>query len=189
MEGNHNIYDIIFINTELKKMDGKQLGKCIRKKYWVDVVAIVYVSSKISKIVQLLEVMPSGFIQKPFKQKELYNVLNNVISAIEKHKLKVFSFRVAGVTYKVPLHEILYFESRNKVIDVYTITEKKSFYSTLCGIEAELESQEFLHIHKSYLVNGRHIIQYSYDKVTLTNHVELPISQTRRKKIKSMLTQ
>lgn len=187
MENSNNIYDAIFINTELKKMDGVQLGKNIRRKYWVDIVSIVYFSSMISRALQLFEIMPSDFILKPFNRKSIHKALKLVISTIDRNRQKIFSFKIAGVTYKVPLEEILYFESKNKIVNIYTQKEKRSFYSTLGGIEEILGNQDFFHIHKSYLVNKQHVIRYYYDKVILTNLVELPISQTRRKEIKSIL--
>ena len=51
-------------------------------------------------------------------------------------------------------------------------------------LENELESDGFLRIQKSYLVNMAHIKKLNYDKVVLSNGEELPVSQKRYAQIK-----
>lgn len=183
---NNAIYDIVFIDTELKVINGIKLGKVIREKYWVDMIAIIYISTKITTALQLFEIMPSDFILKPISEKDICKALDFIIFTTYKRKLRVFNFKIAGIIYKVSLEEILYFESNNKIINIYTKYEKKSFYSTLDKVEKQLVNQNFFRIHKSYFVNWKYVSQCSCNKIVLNNNIELPISQTYRKDIKSI---
>lgn len=186
MSGN-NIFDVYFIDTCVEKMNGIQVGKFIRMRYGADICSIVYFSSNMTNVLQLFEIMPISLIIRPFDKKKIVEAIKLAIACVNKNNQKLFSFRVAGMTYKVPVEEILYFESSNKIVNIYMANKIQSFYSTLSGIEEQLNSQQFFHIHKSYLVNWKYVIQYYYDKVLLTNKVELPISQTHRKEIRSIM--
>ena len=56
---------------------------------------------------------------------------------------------------------------------------KYTLYSTLNDMEKELDNNEFLRIHQSYLVNMKHIEKVSRYEVSLTNGVKLEIPKAR----------
>ena len=52
------------------------------------------------------------------------------------------------------------------------------------GMVSQLSRYGFLLIHKSYLINTVHIRKYTYENVEMSNHVILPIAQSKRKEIR-----
>lgn len=72
-----------------------------------------------------------------------------------------------------------YLESKNHCVLVHldgirqTPEGSPSFYATLDEAEHEFASSAFLRIHKSYLINGDHILQMSNYKVLLDTGMTL----------------
>ena len=97
----------------------------------------------------------------------------------------VFVFQKNHVLERIPLSNILYFESKNRKLFIVTQIECIEFYEKLDEIEKRLPVQ-FLRIHKSFLVNYSHIRQFHYDEVIMSNQKNLPISQSKRKAIKEV---
>ena len=64
--------------------------------------------------------------------------------------------------------------------------EKFEFYGSLENIYSELKGSKFLFVHKSFIVNYRYIKEYEYEQVIMVDSTVLPISQSRRKAIRSM---
>ncbi len=62
--------------------------------------------------------------------------------------------------------------------------EIHKFYGKLSEIKQKLENNNFISIHKSYLVNYCHVIEYQYEHVKMSNNTMLPISQQHRKVVR-----
>ncbi|NRR75140.1 LytTR family transcriptional regulator DNA-binding domain-containing protein [Tetragenococcus halophilus] len=60
-------------------------------------------------------------------------------------------------------------------------------YGTLNGMQNKLAQDHFVRIHQSYLVNLKHLINAKNYKATLTQGIELPISQNLFSKVKQRL--
>jgi len=89
------------------------------------------------------------------------------------------------VNHKIPMREILYFESNKR--KVFIVTEKGTFvaYAKLNDIEESLKQSKvpFLRVHQSYLVNYKHVEGQAYDFVVMDNSKKISISEDRRKLI------
>lgn len=66
-------------------------------------------------------------------------------------------------------------------------SEINEFYGKLSEIQRTLEQNDFILIHKSYLINYYHVVEYQYEFVKMSNTVILPISQQHRKAVRSKL--
>ena len=89
---------------------------------------------------------------------------------------------------KVPLRNILYFEVQNHTIYAHILDYSRDhlcYAGKISSIESDLNNKGFLRIHKSYLVNMKHIERITKTHVHLTNSIELPCS---RKNYSEILT-
>lgn len=179
-------YDVICLDIQMQEMDGVEAARQIRR---LDrVVELIYVTSYDSYMKKVFEVSPSGFIVKPLDQKEFettfYRVLQTVIGQDAYYR-----FRYNKEEYKLPIRDILYFTSELR--KTYIIEEGGRYmeYRKLNDISKILEQGKgmFVRIHKSYLVNYRHILRFSYDTVKLSNGEVLPVSSHRKQEVEEQL--
>lgn len=104
------------------------------------------------------------------------------------HTDEVLRFSVSGETYMVPYKNIIYLESRRRIIYLHTQKPERvrdHFYATIEKMTKELEAFGFLRVQKSYLVNMAYINKLNYDWVLLDNGEELPVSQKHYAEIKA----
>lgn len=80
--------------------------------------------------------------------------------------------------------EVLYIKSDDKLCTIHTETESFVARTTL----RNMQHSQFLHIHRSYLVNLRYIESIRRYKATLTDGTQLPIGKERYMEIQKQLT-
>lgn len=179
-------YDIICMDIQMREMDGVEAARQIRK---LDrVVELIYVTSYDSYMKEVFEVTPSGFIVKPLNQKEFETTFCRVMRTVIGQDA-YYRFRYKKEEYKLLIRNILYFTSDLR--KTYIVEEGGRYmeYRKLNDISKNLgqENGMFVRIHKSYLVNYRHIVRFSYDTVKLSNEEVLPVSSHRKQEVDEQL--
>lgn len=179
-----NMYDIIYLDIEMKKMNGIEVAKYIRNVD--DVVVLIYVSSYDSYLMDLFQVEPFRFIKKPIKKLYFEEVF---LKAYQKviDKCAYFYYRYNKMDYKVLVRDILYFESKGRTVRIVMSSgDIRKFYGKLDEAEKMLLKGKipFLRIHQSYLVNFHQIVSISYTKVVMNKDIELQISEERQRQIR-----
>ncbi|WP_097026713.1 LytR/AlgR family response regulator transcription factor [Clostridium peptidivorans] len=183
---NQSNFDLIFLDIELKLLNGVEVGRKIREEMKNDIVQIVYISGKQGYAMDLFEIRPMNFLVKPLSKEKITQVVKKFIELSQRGN-QFFEFNSGKTLYKIPLKDILYFESEMKKIRVITKDSTKECYRKLSDVQQVIGNSHFLFIHKSYLVNYFYVAEYQYDSIKLTNGDILPISQNHRKDIRQKL--
>lgn len=182
-EGNY--LDILFLDIELFKMTGIEVGRYIRNQLDNMRMQIVYISGKASYAQQLFKTQPLDFLVKPISQNQINDVMEMAIRIINK-KNERFEFRQGKDYYYVPMGDILYLGSEGRKIRVVTLKTTFEFYGKLKMVASRL-SEDFIVIHKSYIVNREHVFRYTYEQVELIDGTILTISNINRKHVRDKL--
>lgn len=181
--GNH--LDILFLDIELFKMTGIEVGNYIRKQLDDMGMQIVYISGKSSYAQQLFKTQPLDFLVKPISQLQINDTMETAIKIIKKKKER-FEFRQGKEYYYVPMGDIVYFGSERRKIKVITMKATFEFYGRLKEVAKRL-SQDFIVIHQSYIVNREYVFRYTYEMVELVNGTVLTISPANRKLVRDRI--
>ncbi len=84
--GNH--LDILFLDIELFKITGIEVGNYIRKQLDDRGMQIVYISGKASYAQQLFKTQPLDFLVKPILQEQINETIETAVRIINKKKEK-----------------------------------------------------------------------------------------------------
>jgi two-component system, LytTR family, response regulator LytT len=168
---------IVLLDIRMEgEKDGLEIGEYLNNK---TTISFIYITahSDVAMVKKIIETQPAGYITKPIKKSDLYASINLALSRqqmpVERKMLKVkdgYSFVL------IPLDEILYLESDGNYVHVISENRKLLVRQSLDSIAMELESEQFFKVHRSYIVNTSHVIQYSRKEVKLKGHI-LPISR------------
>lgn len=181
--GNH--FSLIFLDIELKLLNGIGVGKKIREELCDETVHIVFISGKPGYAMELFAIRPLHFLTKPFHEKEVKEVLEKAMELTVIYK-DFFEFQIEHSIHRIDYGKILYFESRARKIVLHTKQGEYEFYGKLNYIEEDT-CHHFLRIHQSYLVNPLYIGHYKPNQVMLLDNQILPISESYRGKVKAIL--
>lgn len=178
-------FDLIYLDIEMKLMNGIEVGKKIRKILQDHKTEIVYISGKDGYDRQLFEVQPLHFIPKPINPKVVIEDLKLAMFRAEKLN-NIFTYKKGSETYRIPVKDIIYFESSDKEIKIVTATQEDTFYGRIQEVFEAIARYQFIKIHRSYIVNYLHTALFKYDEVIMSNGVRLPISQSKRKEVRKI---
>lgn len=181
--GNH--LDILFLDIELFKMTGIEVGNYIRKQLDDMGMQIVYISGKSSYAQQLFKTQPLDFLVKPISQMQINDTMETALKIIKK-KEERFEFQQGKEYYYVPMGDIVYLGSEKRKIKVVTMKETFEFYGRLKEVAKRL-SEDFIVIHQSYIVNKEYVFRYTYEMVELVNGAILTISPAKRKLVRDRI--
>ncbi|SHI20049.1 two component transcriptional regulator, LytTR family [Sporobacter termitidis DSM 10068] len=178
-------YDILFLDIEFKQLNGVEIGEKIRNELGNETMQIVYISGNQSYAIELFNIRPLNFLIKPLESDKVINVLKKGMELSAK-KCKYFTYKQGHVTKKKLIEDILYFESINRQVKMTASAEAVVFYGSLSAIFSQLQACRFFYIHKSYLINYNHVIEFSYDHLVMSDKTVLPISQSKRKEVRDL---
>ncbi len=181
-------YDIIFLDIELNTTDGVRVGRKIREEFEDELTQIVYISFNESYAMELFDVRPLNFMIKPLNKGKIEAVLMKALKLMHLEN-NFFEYKNGNVTFSISLRDVLYFESSGRKVNIVMNGETRSFYGKLSDVEEQVGSRDFVMIHKSYLINFRHCIEYTYEYVRMSNQEVLTISQNNRKSVREKLMQ
>jgi DNA-binding LytR/AlgR family response regulator len=179
---NGNSFDLIFLDIEIGKINGVEVGHFIRDELKDYITKIVYISSKSVYDRQLFDVQPLHFLPKPLDRKKVINDIKLAIRLLEKEN-KTFSFKTGTQLYRLPIKEIIYFESAGRQIKLISSNEMFYFYGTIDSVKEQLSKSRFIMPHCSYIVNYDNIVSIKKDEIKMCNGDIIPISRLKAKEV------
>ena len=115
-------------------------------------------------------------------------VIDNLLIALERAEKFSgrFQYKVGSETYTISTSDIIYFRSMDRMIRIITTTGEDVFYSSLENVQKEVSRHRFILIHRSYLVNYKHVTTRRYNEVVMSNEDVIPISRSKRKELRNL---
>lgn len=193
--------DLILIDIILKgDKDGVDLANIINASHKLPFIFLTSHSSE--KIIDRIKnVKPDAFLLKPFNDRQvgvaieiaLAKYFKKTMNQRPEKQLNLKSLDTAALHIKdslflkknhhferVPLVEILFLQADNNYCTVYTTSNRFVYSMVLKKIEAQLPANQFLRIHRSYVINIKQINGFEGNTLFIGDK-KIPVSKTYRK--------
>lgn len=177
--------DILFLDIELIKISGIEVGAYIRNQLDNMGLQIVYISGKASYAQQLFKTQPLDFLVKPILQSQINEVMDMAMKTVKKRNER-FEFQQGKDYYYVPMGDIVYLGSEGRKVKIVTLKAVFKFYGKLKEAAKRL-TDDFIMIHQSYIINREYVFRYTYEMVELVDGTMLTISPVHRKTVREKL--
>lgn len=152
--------DILFLDIYMPGINGILAAQQIRTER--KDLKIIFISSSKEHYPQAYEVFAFNYILKPFDKERLYAVLDRALEELGRENACKISFSYKSASYSVDCREILYVESRDKLLLFYLVDGSVlKTYWRLDEVIKELPKQSFIRSHQSFIVNIIHITEMS----------------------------
>jgi len=177
----YNSVDLIFLSAQLPVYSGFDFIEKLK-----DPTEIVLMTEEAEDALRAFDLNLADCISPPFsleriaqsvsrieqKIKVNQSILNKVDEFIEiKHNLK---------TEKIAIDHIQWIEALGDYVKIITSKKKFMVLSTMKNFLNRLPEEQFLRIHKSYIINLKKVINYSASSVNIENK-DFPLSRTQKK--------
>ncbi len=106
-------------------------------------------------------------------------MVKGIITKEPKHLI----IKSSGEKKKINYNEIYYIESMGHYVTIHLENEKLIWKNNLKDVYIILGKNGFISVHRSYLVNLRHIEEISKEYCILSNKEEIPISRNSYKTV------
>lgn len=177
LKSNISNIDIILLDVQFPSMSGIEAAKVLRQqsKYFV----LIFISTFIEYAPSGYQVNALRYILKEQLDDFFEEAMENALAELGLYRSKLSLKFIGYEEEEIYTDDIIYIESH--LHEVYFklvgVSESLYLYNTLDTIQDILPKNEFVRIHQSYLVNLKHFIDAKNYKATLTQGIELPISQ------------
>ena len=179
--------DLILISVEqgVSEMTGMALAKVIRA--CKEEVGIVFISDSMESIYEGYEVSILYYLLRPLKRREIEKCLELQEKRVEKREDKYLLIEEREDIRRLRYQDISYVSSNSHYIEVYTRTGMIKVRKRLREIREELSREEFIEIHRSYIVNLGQIEEFKGQRIRLSSGKDLPVSRGKKKELKEQL--
>ena len=176
---------IIFLDINMKDMDGLQAAMKIKKTY--PKTFIVLVTAYMNYALDGYKVKASRFLLKDDLEQTINECMDDLIIEIRQNR-QVLEFPFVERKKKLHIGDIVYIETKGHKNFFCTQNEVYSIYQKLDELEAELKDLGFVRAHLSFLVNMRYIDRISSYVMLLTNGEEISVPKSRYQEVKRQYT-
>lgn len=150
-------------------------------------VRMVFLSEDPEDILRVLPLQPLWFIDKARLALGLRVTFALLEQSDRCRTMYEFGHGTAENRRIVRLANVMFVSSDDHQLTVQMTDGRFRQYTSLSSLERELSEIGFLRIHKSFLINRRHIKEIRGDELILTDGIRLPIAKNRRKYVREEL--
>lgn len=171
------MYDVIFLDIKMEPLSGLELARVIRSIN-ADV-PIVFITGYSEFALDGYSVDASSYLLKPVTRETFHECMDRLTKRLVTDQQKSFLIQKDGRTIKLLHHELYYFEARSHLVAAHTAKGEIEFRTRMADIEDSLTNDDgFIKIHRSFLVNIKHVRIMNRKTVVMENGDELPISRS-----------
>lgn len=167
-------YDIVFLDIDLKDINGIDIGK----KLMISEVnpIIIFVSSRDDLVFSSFSVRPFYFVRKSCIQQDL-KIMYILLKKYLKENMSLLTFEFYGRKTNLFLKDIFFIESRDHDIILHTKNGEYRYRSTMKNILDALGTKTLVQFQKSYAVNLDYIMEINKGVIVLKNGEEYNIGR------------
>jgi len=180
---NNNPIDLVFLDIEMPLINGFDLLDGLKTKP-----QIIFITSKADYAVKAFDYEATDFLQKPICKERF---IKSVKKATKMHTLRHVNYEDKGnsIIIKSNLKKIKVYLSKIKWIEAYgdyikVITDEESYLvlSTMKDFEKELQSEKFIRVHKSFIINLDKVEKFN-SKFAEIGITKIPLSRNKKEDI------
>lgn len=177
---------ILDINLGLPEKDGINLGKILQETYKVPFVYLTaYETNEIIK--RAIETQPISYLTKPFRKTDLIAAIKiSILQTSKNVEYKYLIIKENHCQLKIPLLDISHIESDGNYLIIHCNGRVYRHRSTIKHIVSELPEDQFVQIHRAYIINKHKIEKINKKYVHIENHI-LPISKNYLESIEKII--
>ena len=173
--------DLLFLDIEMPEMTGLELLKSLQHPP-----KVILVTAYREHALEAFDLNVLDYLLKPVSFDRLLQALEkfyatrgSALSESQQEPVPEQQFlfiRTDKKTVRVPCHDIWYIESLKDYVKVHTIGGTLLSKNTIKSLESSLPAEQFVRIHRSYIVNLARVHSFSPNLVEIKQR-ELPIGR------------
>lgn len=171
-------YDIIFLDIQMRFMDGMTTAKKIRELD--SSVILMFITNMTQYAIQGYQVNAMDYIVKPVEYFALKKKLDKAMEKLEDKKKYYIRIPIAEGIMRMDISSIYWIESQGHQLIYQTKTGQYVSRGIMKDMEAMMELHGFFCCSKGILVNMEHV-EGVKENICMINSRQIPISRRKKK--------
>ena len=181
-------FDIVFLDIQMKHLDGMTAAKKIRELD--SSVVLIFITSTVQYAVQGYSVDALGYVLKPVPYVAFSQLVEKAMGRVDSKRKKYYiGFSSSQKQVKLDVSRIIYIESQRNNVIIHTKEEDYVTSGPLKRFAEPLSKAGFSQCHSAYIVNLAYVSSVHHEELVLTTEGILPISRARKKEFMRELTE
>ena len=184
-DSDSSVFDIIITDIELKDANGIEFAEYIRNKN--EKVRIIFISNYINYATEVYNTDHTYFVLKTNAETRLPDAVNKAL--IQLDKINEEFIAIETLTYEtvvIKVSEIIYIERLLRETIIYTLSGKETTHLNIDKINRKINKNTMARIHRSYMINMRHVKRFTGTEITMTNDTVLNVTRSYKKSFKEL---
>jgi len=176
--------DIIFLDINMPGLSGISFARSLKTSP-----LIVFTTAYPEYAVEGFELDATDFLVKPYSFERFLKAVSRALERLRENRTtegpggKIL-VKADKKLYALQLTEILFIEGQGDYIRIHTSQHKLMVHDTLKNFLGSLPAEDFMRIHKSYVINLQHIEFIEGNQVGLAGQI-LAVSPAQREELLS----
>lgn len=195
--------DLIFLDIQMPKINGFEMLELVDP-----VPAVIFTTAYDEYAIRAFEAHAVDYLLKPFSRARFDKAIQKLQPAeslpqqqtaflletasqspAQSQRIVV---KLAGRIKIIPVQEIMYMEAADDFVKIHTAEGALLKNKTMTHFEGVLDPQQFVRIHRSYMINIQQIVRLEQQEkdsyaAVLQSGTVLPVSKTGYTKLKAVL--
>ncbi|MFB6316936.1 LytR/AlgR family response regulator transcription factor [Saccharicrinis sp. FJH54] len=175
--------DLIFLDINLPGTDGVAFYRSLKNPP-----KVILTTAYPEFAVDGFDIHAVDFLLKPFSYDRFASAVNKLFREIKQSETfkaeDVIFFKSSKRIYRVKYESIYYIEGLGDYVSVQTMDNKIIVHETMKDLEFQLRGYGFERIHKSFIVNSKHIEYIEGNQVSVNGRL-VPVGKAYRHNILS----
>lgn len=167
--------DLIFLDINMPKLSGIDFIKSLR-----NAPEIILTTAYSEYALESYELDVLDYLLKPFSFERFLKAVSKFPISGNTSIIDDLTVKANGKTYRVSISDILYAESLGDYITLVTINNKLTFNQSLKSFLSQLPENEFIRVHKSFIVSLRNIDYVEGNLISISEKM-IPIGKAYKK--------
>ena len=167
------VYDIIFLDVEMKHLDGMTTAERIRQMD-ADVI-LIFITNMAQYAIRGYEVDALDYVLKPVNYYQFCTKLSRAIQRVQRRRGGQVVLQLAGGGIQLlDTADIYYLETHSRMLYYHTAKGEFAVRASLQSAEKQLAEYHFVRCNQCYLVNLKYVKAVENDFVHVnTDHLEI----------------
>lgn len=178
----NNFYDIAFLDIEMQPYTGIEVAEKLKS---VNPYIIIFIITSYDKYLdEAMDLNVFRYIKKPLDTRRLKNGLYKALESIDTNTINFF-LKQGSTSKSIHSNDIQYIETVGRHTKVVTVKGEYISDNKMNYWKEKLVPSFFYQVHKSFIINMKHITDYKRDSVVLSDKYNIPIAYRTQSEFKS----
>lgn len=165
--------DLMFLDIQMPDLNGIDFLKSLHRKP-----KTILTTAYRDFAIEGFELEAVDYLLKPITFERFFKSVERILRNTENTKDDFIIIKTNGMHRKLPLADILYFESQGNDIKIVLTTHENLISKTkITDLEGILAGKGFVRIHRSFMINTEWVTAFSSHEVLLGSH-QIPVGRS-----------